>query len=359
MVRGGAGAVEARLDSVLPASGELPVLPPLLHPSCQLRSTPEKFLNAREIRELRNSVPGSPAAAGILWLSNAKAPPNPAGRTAGFDGPVCCYSWDTRLSSLDTRHSDMPFDMSLVQRGARLRRSPFFDATQRHGAKAYTVYNHMLFPICFADLEEEYWHLINHVTLWDVSVERQVEITGPDAFAFTDMLTPRDLSRCAVGQGKYVVITAEDGGIINDPVLLRLGENHFWLALADSDVLLWARGLALSSGLRVEHHGARRLAAPDPGPEGEGRRADALRRRGHEAALLLVPRDEARRHTGRRDAHRLDRRSRLRDLSARRQPRRRAVGAHHGGRASRTRSGRPAPPTSAASRPASSTGART
>ena len=63
----------------------------------------------------------------------------------------------------------MPFDMSLVQRGARLRRSPFFDATQRHGAKAYTVYNHMLFPICFADLEEEYWHLINHVTLWDVS----------------------------------------------------------------------------------------------------------------------------------------------------------------------------------------------
>ncbi|OGA51649.1 MAG: glycine cleavage system protein T [Betaproteobacteria bacterium RIFCSPLOWO2_12_FULL_62_13] len=146
----------------------------------------------------------------------------------------------------------MPFDMNLVQRGARLRRSPFFQATQRHGAKAYTVYNHMLFPIRFADFEEEYWHLINHVTLWDVAVERQVEIIGPDAFAFTNMLTPRDLSRCAVGQGRYVVITAEDGGIINDPVLLRLGENHFWLALADSDVLLWARGFALNSGLRVE-----------------------------------------------------------------------------------------------------------
>ncbi len=145
----------------------------------------------------------------------------------------------------------MTFDMTLVQRGARLRRSPFFEATQRHGAKGYTVYNHMLFPTCFADFEEEYWHLLNHVTLWDVSVERQVEITGPDAFAFTNMLTPRDLSKCAVGQGKYVVITAEDGGIINDPVLLRLGENHFWLALADSDVLLWARGVALKSGLRV------------------------------------------------------------------------------------------------------------
>ena len=145
----------------------------------------------------------------------------------------------------------MPFDMSLVQRGARLRRTPFFEATQRHGARGYTVYNHTLFPICFADLEEEYWHLIHHVTLWDVAVERQVEITGPDAFAFTNLLTPRDLGRCAVGQGKYVVITADDGGVVNDPVLLRLGENHFWLALADSDVLLYARGVALKSGLRV------------------------------------------------------------------------------------------------------------
>ncbi len=154
----------------------------------------------------------------------------------------------------------MPFDMNLVQRGARLRRSPFFDATQRYGARAYTVYNHMLFPICFGDIEDEYWHLVNHVTLWDVAVERQVEITGPDAFAFTNMLTPRDLSRCAVGQGKYVVITAEDGGIINDPVLLRLGTNHFWLALADSDVLLWARGVALKAGLRVK------VTEPDVSP---------------------------------------------------------------------------------------------
>lgn len=154
----------------------------------------------------------------------------------------------------------MTFDMNLVQRGARLRRSPFFAATQRYGATAYTVYNHMLFPIRFADFEEEYRHLLEHVTLWDVAVERQVEITGPDAFAFTNMLTPRDLGKCAVGQGKYVVVTAEDGGIINDPVLLRLGENHFWLALADSDVLLWARGLALKSGLRVT------ITEPDVSP---------------------------------------------------------------------------------------------
>lgn len=152
------------------------------------------------------------------------------------------------------------FDMRLIQRGARLRRTPFFAATQRYGARGYTVYNHMLFPINFADLEEEYWHLVRHVTLWDVAVERQVEITGPDALAFTDSLTPRDLTRCKVGQGKYVVITDPGGGIINDPVLLRLGENHFWLALADSDVLLWARGVALRSGLKVT------IGEPDVSP---------------------------------------------------------------------------------------------
>lgn len=144
------------------------------------------------------------------------------------------------------------FDMGLIQRGARLRRTPFFEATQRHGSKAYTVYNHMLFPIHFADLEQEYWKLLNDVTIWDVGVERQLEITGPDAFKFTNLLTPRDLSECKVGQAKYVVITSPEGGIINDPVLLRLGENHFWLALADSDVLLWALGVAYGSGMRVQ-----------------------------------------------------------------------------------------------------------
>ncbi len=144
------------------------------------------------------------------------------------------------------------FDMAMVQRGARLRRSPYFDATLRDGCWGYTVYNHTFLPIGYDDLEQEYWKLLNGVTVWDVSVERNVEISGPDGFAFTNLLTPRDLSKCAVGQGKYVIITADDGGIINDPVLLRLEENRFWLALADSDVLLWARGVAYSSGMDVE-----------------------------------------------------------------------------------------------------------
>jgi aminomethyltransferase len=152
------------------------------------------------------------------------------------------------------------FDMKLIQRGARLRRSPFFEATLKYGAQRFTVYNHMFLPTCYDDLEAEYWKLLNDVTIWDVSVERQVEISGPDAFTLTNMLTPRDLMKCAVGQGKYVIITAEDGGIVNDPVLLRLGENHFWLALADSDVLLWVKGVALNSGLDVK------IREPDVSP---------------------------------------------------------------------------------------------
>jgi aminomethyltransferase len=122
------------------------------------------------------------------------------------------------------------------------------------------VYNHTFFPIRFDDLEKEYSALINDVTLWDVCVERQVEITGPDAAAFTNLLTPRDLEKCKVGQAKYVIITTDTGGIINDPVLLRLGQNHFWLALADSDVLLWARGVAARAGMRVE------ITEPDVSP---------------------------------------------------------------------------------------------
>ena len=153
-----------------------------------------------------------------------------------------------------------PFDMTLIQRGARLRRSPFFEATERSGCRSYTVYNHMFLPSYYDDPVAEYRHLLSEVALWDVAVERQTEITGPDAFRFASLLTPRDLRGCRVGQGKYVVITAPDGGIVNDPVLLRLGENHFWLAGADSDLLLWAKGVAVHAGLDVQ------IREPDVSP---------------------------------------------------------------------------------------------
>jgi glycine cleavage system aminomethyltransferase T len=139
--------------------------------------------------------------------------------------------------------TDRPFDMGLVQCGARNRRTPYYEATQRYGPKGFTVYNHMYFPINFDSFEAEYDHLLTHVTLWDVAVERCLEISGPDGFAFAQLLTPRNLSRCAVGQAKYVLVCDSDGGIINDPVLTRMDENTFWLALASSDVLLFARGL--------------------------------------------------------------------------------------------------------------------
>jgi aminomethyltransferase len=145
-----------------------------------------------------------------------------------------------------------PFDMSLVQRGARLRRSPFYEAEQRHGPLGYTVYNHMLFPTHYGDLEAEYWHLLNHVTLWDVAVERCLEVSGKDGLRFAQLMTPRDLSACAVGQAKYVLICAADGGVLNDPVMTRMDENRFWFALASSDALFYAKGLAARAGLDVK-----------------------------------------------------------------------------------------------------------
>ena len=146
----------------------------------------------------------------------------------------------------------MIFDPAQIQRGARLKRSPYFEATQRAGCRGYTVYNHMLLPIRYDSFEAEYQRLLADVTLWDVSVERNVEIAGPDGVRFAELLTPRDLSKCAVGEGRYVILADEAGGIVNDPVLLRLEENRFWLACADSDVLLWAKGVARGSGMRVE-----------------------------------------------------------------------------------------------------------
>src|SRR2546430_3030538 len=136
----------------------------------------------------------------------------------------------------------------------------FFEATQRAGAKAYDIYNHMYLPGLYTDPFEEYWHLVNHVTLWDVSVERQVEISGKDGARVAELITPRDLTKCDVGQGKYVVITDENGGIINEPVLIRLEKNRFWLSLANSDTLLWAKGLAVNSGMDVD------ISEPDVSP---------------------------------------------------------------------------------------------
>ena len=135
--------------------------------------------------------------------------------------------------------------------GTQIRKSPYFDSTVKWGAAGFSVYNHMYIPRDFGDPEQNFWNLINDAILCDVAVERQVEITGPDAAEFVQLLTPRDLSKLSIGQCKYVLITNHEGGLLNDPVLLRLAENHFWLSLGDSDILLWAQGVAINSRLNV------------------------------------------------------------------------------------------------------------
>ena len=146
---------------------------------------------------------------------------------------------------------DLPTSTTLYF-GPWYRKSPMFESTLRAGCSAYDIYNHMYLPGYYDDPVTEYWALLQGVTLWDVGVERVVQISGPDAFELTNMMTCRDLTRCAVGQGKYALITAPDGGIINDPVLIRRAEDTFWLCLADSDAHLYALGIAVGRGKDVE-----------------------------------------------------------------------------------------------------------
>jgi len=144
--------------------------------------------------------------------------------------------------------------------GTQIRKSPFFDATVQWGAKDFSVYNHMYIPRDFGNPEENFWNLINDAILCDVAVERQVQIKGPDASKFVQMMTPRDLSQMKVGQCKYVILTNQFGCVLNDPILLRVEEECYWFSLADSDILFWAQGLAVNSEYDVE------ITEPDVSP---------------------------------------------------------------------------------------------
>ena len=140
----------------------------------------------------------------------------------------------------------------LLAGSRRLRRTPFSPRVEALGAKAYSVYNHMLLPAVFRSLAEDYEHLKQHVQLWDVSCERQVEIDGPDAASLIQWMTPRDLSKAVVGQCLYAPIVDQAGGMLNDPIILKLAEDRFWLSIADSDILLWAKGLAAGRAFDVQ-----------------------------------------------------------------------------------------------------------
>ena len=142
----------------------------------------------------------------------------------------------------------MSFQIAL---GPRERKSPFFDSTVADGVTHFTIYNHMYMPVSYGDPDAEYRRLLEKVAMWDVAVERQVQISGVDAERLVRYLTPRDLKDCPVGRGMYVPLCDHDGRLINDPVLLRLAKDKFWLSIANSDVLLWVRAVAAEGNFDV------------------------------------------------------------------------------------------------------------
>ena len=143
---------------------------------------------------------------------------------------------------------------------ARLRPSPFYQSAVAEGMTSASIYNRMILPTSFGDPEAEYWRIINGVSQWDVGAERQVQLKGPDAGKLAQTLSPRDLSKCKIGQGKYVPLCNHKGTVINDPILLKLGDDLYWFSIADSDIWLWARAIAAERGLNVE------ISEPDVSP---------------------------------------------------------------------------------------------
>lgn len=176
---------------------------------------------------------------------------------ADLGGPDPPRKLRRMLTRSGTLTNDSPEDarnaaVMSIAAGTRVRKSPYFRSTIAAGVSAFSVYNRMLLPsLMDTSTDEEYWALKNHVQIWDVAAERQVEITGPDAAALVNRMTPRDLSKMKVGQCKYALITDEVGIVINDPVVLKLAEDRFWVSVADSDIIYYAKGLAAGLGWDV------------------------------------------------------------------------------------------------------------
>ena len=142
----------------------------------------------------------------------------------------------------------------------RIRKSPFFASTLKYGATEFHPYNSMWMPVGYDTPVNEYWNVVERAGLWDVGVQRCVEVSGPDAAEFVSQMTPRNIDKMKVGQCRYVFLTNQDGGILNDPVMLKIAEDRFWLSTADSDIYLWAKGLSVFSPLQVN------IATPDVYP---------------------------------------------------------------------------------------------
>ena len=140
----------------------------------------------------------------------------------------------------------------IISNSRRLRKTPYTSRIEKQGVSTYTIYNHMLLPAGFADsLEDSYYHLKEHVQVWDVAAERQVEITGKDSAKLVQLMTCRDLSKSKNGRCYYCPIIDDKGGLINDPIVLKISDEKWWLSIADSDVILFAKGLALGNAFDV------------------------------------------------------------------------------------------------------------
>ena len=134
----------------------------------------------------------------------------------------------------------------------RIRKSPFFEATIASGATEFHPYNGMWMPVGYDTPVNEYWNTIERAGLWDVAVQRVVEFSGPDAPAFMELLTPRHVGRVEVGQCRYIFLCNQDGGLLNDPVMLRMAEDRFWICCADGDIYMWAKGIAVFAGMDMQ-----------------------------------------------------------------------------------------------------------
>ena len=139
-----------------------------------------------------------------------------------------------------------------IIRSRRLRSTPYTERIEAHGVSGYTVYNHMLLPVSFKSIEDDYNHLKKYVQVWDVAAERQVEISGKDASKLVQLMTCRDLSKSKIGRCYYCPLIDGDGNLVNDPVILKLAEDRWWISIADSDVIFFAKGLASGNNFDVE-----------------------------------------------------------------------------------------------------------
>lgn len=163
--------------------------------------------------------------------------------------------------------------MALISPSRRLRRTPFSEGVEAAGVKGYTVYNRMLLPTVFRSVEEDYRHLKEAVQVWDVSCERQVELTGPDALRLLEIITPRDLGKLDETRCLYLPVVDQMGGMLNDPVVLQTGEDRYWVSIADSDLLLWIKAIGAANGFDVD------VNEPDVSPLAvQGPKADSLMR---------------------------------------------------------------------------------